>query len=140
MDELPLAGWFQDPWSVAELRYWDGTRWTPYIADRPDPGRRFDRWHRAVLGAWIFGACVFSFGYLYPFVMGVGSRATGFVIVCAGLLILAVALVLSAWLIGGGRQKPPLTMILIVLCGLSVAQAAALVMMWRLNPSIAGGS
>lgn len=25
------AGWYADPWRMAQLRWWDGTRWTPYL-------------------------------------------------------------------------------------------------------------
>lgn len=28
----PPAGWFPDPWGAATVRYWDGARWTPYVA------------------------------------------------------------------------------------------------------------
>jgi hypothetical protein len=31
----PAAGWFQDPSSRHLVRYWDGSRWTPYVCD-PD--------------------------------------------------------------------------------------------------------
>ena len=28
----PAAGWFPDPWRAATVRYWDGERWTAYVA------------------------------------------------------------------------------------------------------------
>ena len=31
----PPAGWFADPESPAQIRYWDGTRWTDAVAPRP---------------------------------------------------------------------------------------------------------
>jgi hypothetical protein len=27
----PPAGWFPDPWGVAEMRYWDGAQWTAHV-------------------------------------------------------------------------------------------------------------
>ena len=29
----PQPGWYLDPWRLHQLRYWDGSRWTPYGAD-----------------------------------------------------------------------------------------------------------
>lgn len=28
------AGWYEDPWKVKDLRYWDGREWTPHTSDR----------------------------------------------------------------------------------------------------------
>jgi hypothetical protein len=28
----PMPGWYSDPWRTARLRWWDGTRWTGYLA------------------------------------------------------------------------------------------------------------
>ena len=31
------GGWYDDPWSAAGLRWWDGLQWTPHTAPRPYP-------------------------------------------------------------------------------------------------------
>ena len=33
----PEAGWYDDPWSPEQYRYWDGTRWTPNAAPKQLP-------------------------------------------------------------------------------------------------------
>ncbi len=33
----PEPGWYDDPWSPAQYRYWDGARWTPNVAQRQAP-------------------------------------------------------------------------------------------------------
>jgi len=35
----PVAGWYPDPLGEAELRYWDGSTWTPQVAgsEAPEP-------------------------------------------------------------------------------------------------------
>lgn len=35
----PAPGWYDDPWRVAELRYWSGADWTPEVARRVRPPR-----------------------------------------------------------------------------------------------------
>ncbi|MBN3511475.1 DUF2510 domain-containing protein [Mycolicibacterium septicum] len=30
---MPVAGWYADPWRVAELRWWDGTQWTGAVSE-----------------------------------------------------------------------------------------------------------
>jgi len=32
-DGAPVADWYPDPVGRHELRYWDGTAWTPNVAD-----------------------------------------------------------------------------------------------------------
>lgn len=36
----PSAGWYPDPYDRTRLRWWDGYRWTPYVAPYPTPPRR----------------------------------------------------------------------------------------------------
>lgn len=33
-------GWYDDPWSVERLRWWDGRQWTPHAVPRPTPTAR----------------------------------------------------------------------------------------------------
>jgi uncharacterized RDD family membrane protein YckC len=33
----PEPGWYDDPWSPAQYRYWDGATWTPHVAQRQAP-------------------------------------------------------------------------------------------------------
>src|SRR5690349_6294012 len=33
----PEAGWYDDPWSATQYRYWDGAMWTPHVAPRQAP-------------------------------------------------------------------------------------------------------
>ena len=33
----PEPGWYDDPWSPAQYRYWDGAQWTPNVAQRQAP-------------------------------------------------------------------------------------------------------
>jgi hypothetical protein len=37
MEPNPSAGWFPDPWGVAEMRYWDGARWTADVHPPVEP-------------------------------------------------------------------------------------------------------
>ncbi len=33
----PMPGWYADPWGAAPWRWWDGYRWTPYLAGYGHP-------------------------------------------------------------------------------------------------------
>jgi len=33
----PVAGWYDDPWSAEQYRYWDGTAWTHHAAPKTAP-------------------------------------------------------------------------------------------------------
>ena len=33
----PVAGWYDDPWSAEQYRYWDGNAWTPHVAPKAAP-------------------------------------------------------------------------------------------------------
>lgn len=33
--ELPIPGWYDDPWDATRIRWWDGEQWTGYAARRP---------------------------------------------------------------------------------------------------------
>lgn len=32
---MTAPGWYDDPWSAGQLRFWDGREWTPYAGARP---------------------------------------------------------------------------------------------------------
>jgi uncharacterized RDD family membrane protein YckC len=34
---MPPAGWYDDPWSPSQYRYWDGNAWTPHAAPKTAP-------------------------------------------------------------------------------------------------------
>ena len=34
---LPSAGWYADPQDAAQLRWWDGARWSDHTAPVPQP-------------------------------------------------------------------------------------------------------
>lgn len=38
MTEQPVAAWYPDPFGRHELRYWDGSRWTPHVTSRGRQG------------------------------------------------------------------------------------------------------
>ena len=31
----PEPGWYDDPWSPAQYRYWDGQAWTAHVSNGP---------------------------------------------------------------------------------------------------------
>jgi len=39
---VTTPGWLLDPCGRWEVRYWDGTRWTAHVADRPNKQRAID--------------------------------------------------------------------------------------------------
>lgn len=142
------AGWFQDPNDPSALRYWDGAAWTEHTVPAPLPGPaqqrpRLRRRHYVAGSAVVVGMLIFFTGYMYPFFVGAGSRGTGFVItvisiaVLIGALILGVLNVLRAGREGLDRTADIVILAVAVLC---LFLTFPVLVMWALNPSIAGGS
>jgi hypothetical protein len=61
-DDLPPAGWYSDPHGARMWRYWDGAQWTDHVApqtleqvpaDALEDERRWGRWARAALAAYV---------------------------------------------------------------------------------------
>jgi membrane protease YdiL (CAAX protease family) len=106
----PGPGWFTDPWARAELRWWDGSAWTPTVAsggvsrwDGPPPDRPPDRPLRpdgtlpfsavGIAAAGLFAGLVLSvlFGVVAILVTGGVSDST--VVTVCGLIGLWTGLV-----------------------------------------------
>lgn len=54
---LPAAGWYRDPYDPSRLRWWDGRKWTAYVAPLPTqrPVRRRSPFTRAVATLLVLG-------------------------------------------------------------------------------------
>ena len=100
------AGWYQDPWFPANLRWWQDGQWTGYGAVRRPTQAEVDESNAFILGALGLVGLYFPFG---GFVLGIWgtilairgvrmSRDSGTSVFALGVATTDVALSVSAFI------------------------------------------